>query len=80
MELNKAIERLKGNLKMEYGDNTLVNREDLETVLNELDNRIPIKDIKELKEKIHWELDKNGIIRGYQIIIDGYFNKLLNKE
>ena len=29
-----------------------------------------------LKGKIHQLLDNNGITRGYQLIIDEYFNKL----
>lgn len=33
--------------------------------------------IEELAEKIHNELDKNGITRAYQIIIDGYFDEVL---
>ena len=33
--------------------------------------------IEELAEKIHNELDKNGITRAYQIIIDSYFDEVL---
>ena len=33
-----------------------------------------------LKGKIHQLLDENGITRGYQLIIDGYFNELLEDK
>lgn len=33
--------------------------------------------IEELAEKIHNELDKNGITRAYQTIIDSYFDEVL---
>lgn len=33
--------------------------------------------IEELAEKIHKELDKNGITRAYQTIIDSYFDEVL---
>jgi hypothetical protein len=33
-----------------------------------------------LKGKIHKLLDNNGITRGYQLIIDGYFNELLEDK
>ena len=33
-----------------------------------------------LKKKIHELLDENGITRGYQLIIDGYFNELLEDK
>ena len=33
--------------------------------------------IEELAKKIHNELDKNGITRASQIIIDGYFDEVL---
>ena len=36
--------------------------------------------IKELGEQVHSKLDNNAIIRGYQIIIDEMFSKLLEKE
>lgn len=40
----------------------------------ELNNKI-----KELKQLIHKTLDNNGITRGYQIVIDDYFDKLLGE-
>lgn len=36
--------------------------------------------IKKLKEKIHSELDTNGMTRAYQLIIDKYFDELLEGE
>ena len=39
---------------------------------------VPKSKIKELKEKVHNKLDENGITRGYQIIIDEYFEELLD--
>ena len=33
-----------------------------------------------LKGKIHQLLNNNGITRGYQLIIDGYFNELLEDK
>ena len=41
---------------------------------------IPKQVIKELKEKIHNTLDKNGITRGYQLKIDEYFDELLKED
>lgn len=79
IELEKAIENVKEFNKQKFRDCGVLNQS-IDIVLEELNNRIPRKDIEDLKEKIHWELDKNGITRAYQIVIDGYFNKLLNKE
>ena len=36
--------------------------------------------IKELKEIIHKELDKNGFTRAYQLIIDEKFNEILQEK
>lgn len=36
--------------------------------------------VGELKQTIHNTLDKNGITRGYQQIIDKYFDELLEEE
>ena len=84
MKLKEELQRLIDDYFFWKGNSTFIKREHYKQViiktLEELNNRIPRKDIEDLKEKIHWELDKNGITRGYQIIIDGYFNKLLNKE
>ena len=52
MELKEAIEQLKYDLKIGYGENSLVNRECLNTVLEELNNRILIKKIKKVLEKL----------------------------
>lgn len=35
--------------------------------------------IREIKEKIHNELDGNGITRVYQLNVDKYFNELLEE-
>ena len=35
--------------------------------------------VEELRKKIHDDLDKNGITRAYQIIIDRYFMELLEE-
>jgi len=62
----------------------------IETLLAEFDrledieddrdcNYIPKSKVKELKEKVHELLDKNGIARVYQIMIDKYFNRLLEE-
>jgi len=44
------------------------------------DNYISVDKIKELKEKIHWDLDKNGFTRSYQLVVDKYFEELLGGE
>lgn len=46
----------------------------------ELEDYILKSKVKEIKEKIHEILDANGITRGYQLIVDGYFDELLEKE
>ena len=47
--------------------------------INLLDSYIPKSLVKELGEQVHSKLDNNAIIRGYQIIIDKMFSKLLEK-
>lgn len=47
--------------------------------INLLDSYIPKSLVKELGEQVHSKLDNNAIIRGYQIIIDEMFSKLLEK-
>ena len=49
-----------------------------EFINNECDY-IPKSKVKELGEQVHSKLDNNAIIRGYQIIIDEMFSKLLEK-
>lgn len=44
-----------------------------------LSNSVHKDKIRELKEKIHNALDKNGITRAYQIKIDEYFEELLEE-
>ena len=48
--------------------------------LKNINDRIPKQKIRELKEKIHNTLDKNGITRVYQLEIDNYFDELLEEE
>ena len=67
--LNYIAELQKENREYEY---TIA-----EMVQTREDNFIPKYKIKELKEKIHQELDNNGITRAYQITIDKYFDELL---
>ena len=45
-----------------------------------LRNSVHKDKIRELKEKIHNDLDNNGITRAYQIKIDEYFEELLKEE
>ena len=45
-----------------------------------LRNSVHKDKIRELKEKIHNDLDNNGITRAYQIKIDEYFEELLESE
>ena len=40
---------------------------------------IPKSKVKELGEKVHNKLDNNAITRGYQIIIDEMFSKVLEE-
>lgn len=41
---------------------------------------IDVKDIKQLQEKIHKDLDINALLRFHQIEFDSYFNELLEEE
>lgn len=43
-------------------------------------NSIPKQKIKELKENIHNIMDKNGMTRAYQIVIDEQFKELLQES
>ena len=43
-------------------------------------NYVSKDDIKDLQGWIHQILDDNAITRGYQLIIDGYFNELLEDK
>lgn len=43
-------------------------------------NYIHKNEVKQLKEKIHKELDINGITRAYQLIIDEYFDEVLEDK
>lgn len=38
---------------------------------------IDVKDIKQLQEKIHNDLNVNGLLRFFQIKFDNYFNEIL---
>lgn len=44
------------------------------------DNYISKSKIRESKQSIHNTLDENGITRGYQQIIDKYFDELLEEN
>ena len=48
---------------------------------NKLKEKVKIADkIQELKENIHNILDKNGITRAYQVVIDEQFEKILKES
>ena len=55
-----------------------------EKVINEMEynnlNYISKDKIRELKQTIHNTLDENGITRGYQQLIDKYFDELLEEN
>lgn len=65
-EENKAIEEEKEQYKNDYFNLYEQNKQ-----------YIHYSKIEELAEKIHNELDKNGITRAYQTIIDSYFDEVL---
>lgn len=67
-EENKELELEKESYKHDYFD-----------IYERTKRYIKEEDVIELQEKIHKDLDKNGITRAYQIIIDKYFNKLLGE-
>ena len=89
-KLAKAIEHILSDYKRVLKENeelrTEVNslKEEKEQYKNDYFNLyeqnkqyIHYSKIEELAEKIHNELDKNGITRAYQIIIDSYFDEVL---
>lgn len=65
-EENKALEEEKEQYKNDYFNLYEQNKQ-----------YIHCSKIEELAEKIHNELDKNGITRAYQTIIDSYFDEVL---
>ena len=67
-EENKELELEKESYKHDYFD-----------IYERTKRYIKEEDVIDLQEKIHKDLDKNGITRAYQIIIDKYFNKLLGE-
>lgn len=68
-EENKELELEKESYKHDYFD-----------IYERTKRYIKEEDVIDLQEKIHKDLDKNGITRAYQIIIDKYFNKLLGDD
>ena len=54
------------------------NIEKIKRFINE--NYVSKDELKKIREKTHEILDKNGITRGYQILIDEEFNKILEEE
>lgn len=49
-------------------------------IVEEYLDGIPKQKIKELKENIHNIMDKNGMTRAYQIVIDEQFKELLQEN
>lgn len=64
MELEKSIEHLKDALKIEYGENVLVNRECLKTVLDELDKAYA--EIKRLKLEVAYHIQQPNNIQFFK--------------
>lgn len=88
MELKESIDYLKNCLDDKWDFKNATREKDkqaIDTVLEELNNRIPRKYIENILENLNegqYILNKNGEISGkrYEYMAIDYLQKLLNKE